>query len=153
MASEGDENIQLNSEFTYQQYAPPIIPQNINISGSVTTGVVTTINGNAGSSTTGPVVTITGGSTGLTFTTGGASITLTGTLDIAHGGTSSTTVEGALAALGLSKNNVDIVGPGFNDDDTQGYSINSIWTDTNSTISYICQDASTGAAIWTQIAP
>lgn len=132
-----DENIQLDSEFTYQQYSPPLVPQITNISGAASGGAVTTIDGDAGAGATGPVVTFSGGSTGLEFTAVGTSVTMT----LAD-------ADALVTALGLSKNNATNVAPGVGDDNTLGYSINSLWTDSTGPTSYICQDASTGAAVW-----
>lgn len=77
-----DYNILLDSEFTYQQYAPPVtFPTSVtNVSGDVS--IVTTING-----ATGPSITIDGGSTGLAFSTGSSTIVLSGTLIAVNGGT------------------------------------------------------------------
>lgn len=38
--------------------------------------------------------------------------------------------------------------PTVNDDAGDGYSVNSIWTDTTADVSYICKDATVGAAVW-----
>ena len=39
--------------------------------------------------------------------------------------------------------------PGTGNDNTQGYSAGSLWINTSSGVAWVCQDASTGAAIWT----
>ena len=44
-----------------------------------------------------------------------------------------------------------IIAPTVNNDNTEGYSINSEWCDTVLKITYICVDASTGAAVWKNI--
>lgn len=133
------DNLQLSSDFTEQQYSAPIIPfsEQVDIPAG---GAVTTINGDGGPGASGPVVSLTGGVTGYEFTAVGASITQT-----------LNSVAMVLASLGLSKNNVAVVDPTVNDDSTQGYSVNSIWTETTAPRSLICQDASVGAAIWTSI--
>ena len=41
--------------------------------------------------------------------------------------------------------------PGVNDDVTGGYSAGSIWTDVTNDKSYVCLDATDGAAVWTEI--
>jgi len=41
--------------------------------------------------------------------------------------------------------------PTVNDDDTQGYSVGSVWIDINADKIYQCTDASTGAANWIEI--
>lgn len=43
------------------------------------------------------------------------------------------------------------ISPAIGNDSTENYSEGSIWTDTTNDKSYICVDASTGAAIWTEI--
>ncbi len=43
--------------------------------------------------------------------------------------------------------------PGVNDDSGVGYSVGSEWVDTTAGISYVCVDASSGAAVWLQTAP
>jgi hypothetical protein len=40
------------------------------------------------------------------------------------------------------------VGPAVGDDETAGYSVGSIWLNTTAGTAYVCQDASTGAAVW-----
>lgn len=40
--------------------------------------------------------------------------------------------------------------PGANDDNTQGYAVGSRWVNTTSDNEYVCVDASTGAAVWTE---
>lgn len=104
---------------------------------------ITVING-----ITGPTINFSGGTTGLTFTPAGVTITLNGTLVIANGGTGATTVAGILANLGIAKQNSDTVDPTVSDDNTLGYSVNSLWTNTTGPKGFICLDASTGAAAW-----
>ena len=41
--------------------------------------------------------------------------------------------------------------PTVNDDATEGYGVNDIWTDATNDNSYILQDTTQGAAVWTQI--
>ena len=41
--------------------------------------------------------------------------------------------------------------PAVTDDAGDGYSVNSLWTDTTADVSYICQDATVGAAVWLQL--
>jgi flagellin-like hook-associated protein FlgL len=72
--AEYDQNIQLDSDYTYQTYAPPIAPIiSPTVTGDVT--VVTTINGNSGQAT-GPTITLSGGATGYEFNAGMGTITL-----------------------------------------------------------------------------
>ena len=42
-------------------------------------------------------------------------------------------------------------GPTVDDDTTQGYSVGSMWVDVSNDATYICQDASTAAAVWTDV--
>ena len=42
------------------------------------------------------------------------------------------------------------INPGSNDDDTKGYVVGSLWTLDNGNY-YTCTDATTGAAVWTQV--
>jgi len=69
-------------------------------------------------------------------------------IPVADGGTGAITIAGILTALGIGKQNSTNVAPTVNDDNTQGYSINSLWTDTTGPTSYICQSVATGAAVW-----
>lgn len=105
MADIYDSNFQLDSEFTYQQYAPPVIPLTsiTNISGNVT--IINTINGRGGSN-----VTFSGGTTGLDFGGSGSAFILEGTLVVANGGTGATTPAGARTSLGAAQSgaNADI---------------------------------------------
>lgn len=98
MADIYDSNFQLDSEFTYQQYAPPAIPLTsiTNISGNVT--IINTINGRGGSN-----VTFSGGTTGLDFGGTGSAFILEGTLVVANGGTGATTAAGARANLSAAE--------------------------------------------------
>lgn len=82
MAS-NDYNPDLDAAQTYYNWAVPLPPATVTqvFTGDVTT-VVTSING-----ATGPSITITGGTTGLTFSTGNPTISLSGTLVAANGGT------------------------------------------------------------------
>lgn len=102
MAGEYDLNILLDSEFTYQQYAPPVAPSTsiTNISGNVT--IINTINGRGGSN-----VTFSGGTTGLDFGGTGADFILEGTLVVANGGTGATTPAGARSSLGAAESGVN----------------------------------------------
>jgi hypothetical protein len=70
----------------YNNYYPNLVqPVTTTITGD-TSIVINTINGNSGK-VTGPSITISGGTTGLTFAGSGSTITLTGTLIAANGGT------------------------------------------------------------------
>lgn len=53
--------------------------------------------------------------------------------------------------LGLGKNNVSIDAPTVDDDETQGYQINSLWFKTDTKALYICWDATEGAALWEEV--
>lgn len=79
-------NIDTSAELQYQQYSqPPPTTTTINEFGDTTT-VISTINGNSGKAT-GPSITFSGGTTGLTFNASANTITLSGTLGAANGGT------------------------------------------------------------------
>lgn len=43
------------------------------------------------------------------------------------------------------------VAPGVSNDNTEGYAPGSVWVDVTNDLAYICLDASTGAAVWTEI--
>lgn len=60
-------------------------------------------------------------------------------------------VGATVVGFSVPKNNMDIIAPTVSDDNTLGYSIFSLWQDTSAIRTYICQDASTGAAIWARI--
>ena len=71
-----DQNILLDSEFTYQQYAAPVtFPTTItNIGGDTT--IITTINGGGGGRATGPSITFTSSWSGVNFAGSAGTITL-----------------------------------------------------------------------------
>lgn len=48
------------------------------------------------------------------------------------------------------KNNSALVAPAVSNDDTQGYEVQSRWTDTVLGKEYVCVDATTGAAVWVE---
>jgi hypothetical protein len=77
MATEFDQNLQLSSDFTAQQYAPPVpaIPTNIVNLGATT--VVTTINGGGGGQATGPAITFNSAWSGVDYTATAGNVTLT----------------------------------------------------------------------------
>lgn len=140
-----------DSDFTYEQFntrsddtaLPVVLP-----SGTV---FVASVNGITGS------ITFAGGTTGLTFTPAGATISLGGTLAVANGGTGATTAATARTALGidaiatkLSKLNAT-VGPTVNEDSGDGYAIGSIWIDVTADQVYMATDVSVGAAVWKQL--
>ena len=58
-------------------------------------------------------------------------------------------VVGALA--GVKSNLTALVAPTVADDDTQSYSVGSVWQDTVLFKVYMCSDNSTGAAVWTAL--
>jgi hypothetical protein len=71
-----DENLALNSDYTSETYAAPVVSITpITVEGAA--APVVTINGNSGGGAAGPAVTFSGGSTGYEFTATGNSITLT----------------------------------------------------------------------------
>lgn len=152
MASE-DYNAQLDTQVNYQAYQP-FVPTDVQtINGLITTGAVTTLNGDGGASTSGPVVSITGGVTGLTFTTGGASVTLTGTLALTHGGTGAVTAAAARTNLEVARLHTALVAPAVTDDGAAGYPIGTSWIDTVLKDAYVSVDASAGAAVWKKTTP
>jgi len=70
-----NENLPLDSDFAYQQYAqPPLIAPVPVVEGGL--APVVTINGNGGAGASGPNVTISGGSTGYDFNASGSTISL-----------------------------------------------------------------------------
>lgn len=72
--------------------------------------VITTINGSGGGMVTGPNITFSGGTTGMNFAGAGNTLTMSGTLVVANGGTGSTTAGGARTNLGAAASgaNADI---------------------------------------------
>jgi hypothetical protein len=132
--------------------------------GTVTaTGTLTAnqlIIGNGGADekvlgTLGTTVTVLHGNAGGAPTFAAVSLTadVSGSLPIANGGTSGTTVATAIAALGLAKQNSAAVAPTVNDDSSAGYSVNSLWTDTVLQDGYMCMSAAVGAAVWKKATP
>lgn len=140
-----------DSDFTYEQFReggedsalPVVLP-----TGTI---FVSSVNGIAGS------ITFAGGTTGLTFTPAGATISLGGTLAIANGGTSATSAAGARTGLSIDdiaikKSKLDaIIAPTVNDDSGDGYAIGSIWIDIIADQVYMATDVSAGAAVWKQL--
>jgi hypothetical protein len=53
-----------------------------------------------------------------------------------------------LHGLDILHNLTAVVDPGVSDDDTAGYSVGSVWVNTNTVSSFRCVDDSTGAAVW-----
>lgn len=102
MSSFNEYNLQLDSDFTQQEYAPPVVPlaSTVNIGGNVT--IINTINGRGGSN-----VTFSGGTTGLNYGGTGSAYILEGTLVEANGGTGATTPAGARANLGAAASGVN----------------------------------------------
>ncbi len=87
MATYGDENLLLITDYTEAVYAPAGPDVSItNIDGTAAPPV-TTVNGGGGGQATGPVITISGGTTGMNFAATGNTISLSGTLDVDNGGT------------------------------------------------------------------
>jgi len=68
-----------------------------------------------------------------------------------------TNVPAARAALNLTglanafSNMTATTNPTVNSDQTQGYSVGSTWFNTTTNVVYVCADAATGAAVWSQI--
>ena len=56
--------------------------------------------------------------------------------------------EATAAVAEVAKANSDIVDPTINDDDSQGYTENSLWTNTVDNTAFICVEPTTGAAVW-----
>jgi hypothetical protein len=77
----------------------------VNVEGGNT--FITTINGGGGGQASGPNITISGGTTGLTFNAANNTITMTGTLGIANGGTGATTAAAARTNLEAAKSGVN----------------------------------------------
>lgn len=96
----------LNSDYAYQEYVQPSFEPSItNIEGGNT--IITTINGGGGGQVTGPNITISGGTTGLTFTGNGNTLTMAGTLGVSNGGTGATTAAAARGNLGAAQSGVN----------------------------------------------
>lgn len=62
------------------------------------------------------------------------------------------TVDRLLVGLQLppKSNHAAINPPDVNDDEDAGYMVGSLWTDISADDSYICCDATAGAAVWKQ---
>lgn len=154
MARDVDVDIQQDENYQYSNYqAVAAIDNTIIISPVAGSTEITTINGDGGS-VTGPTITLTGGTTGLTFTGAGTSLTMSGTLAIANGGTNATTAAGARTNLGINALAVPLsnlnsaVAPTVNDDSGDGYAIGSVWIDVVLDNIYMATDVTVGSAIW-----
>jgi hypothetical protein len=90
-----EDNLDLNSSFVNEQFSQGAAAEALPVVLPSGTTFVSTINGASGS------LTFSGGTTGLTFTPAGATVTVAGTLAIASGGTGAGTVVGARTNLGL----------------------------------------------------
>lgn len=96
----------LSSDYVYAEYQPltPTFSTTV-VEGGTT--VITTINGGGGGQITGPSITFSGGTTGLNFSGSGNTITMSGVLVEASGGTGANTAAGARANLGAAKSGVN----------------------------------------------
>ena len=117
-------NADTDPNLIYYNYATTLVQPTVttNIAGDTT--IITTINGNSGGGASGPAITFTGGTTGLDFNATGNTITLTGTLIEASGGTGkSSYTKGDLlvasAATSLNKQAVGANGTVLTADSTQ----------------------------------
>jgi len=65
----------------------------------------------------------------------------------------STDVQAVIAEIRTNnpKNNYSTASPTAANDNTQGYRVFSIWVNTSNSTTYICIDATTGAAVWKKI--
>lgn len=98
----------LNNDYvqtSYQTFQTTVAPTPVE--GAT---VITTINGGGGGMVTGPNITFSGGTTGMNFAGAGNTLTMSGTLVVANGGTGSTTAAGARTNLGAAASgaNADI---------------------------------------------
>lgn len=102
---------------------------------------VTTINGNSGQAATGPSITLTGGSTGLIFTGAGNTISLSGVLVAANGGTGQLSyTKGDLLAASAATTLTKL---------TAGTNNARLAADSTQTTGLIWINASTGWSNWT----
>ena len=77
---------------------------------------------------------------------------------IVGNGTNWVAESGATARTSLGLGNVEnlkakldaTTAPAVGNDNTQGYAIGSRWCDVTNDKEYVCLDASTGAAVWTE---
>lgn len=90
-------NLHEESDFTYEQFSPAAAESALPVVLPSGTIFVSSVNGITGS------ITISPGTTGLTFTPAGATISLGGTLAVANGGTGATTAAAARTALGAAQ--------------------------------------------------
>lgn len=131
MAYSGE--IVTDSSYVWTQYDQPSFDENsLPPTAIPPAGAVTTIEG-----AVGPVVSFDSDLDGTSFSGGGSVVTLL-----------FTDPDALRTALGIAKQNTATVDPTVNNDDTEGYDVNSIWTNTMTPESFICWDASTGAAVW-----
>lgn len=144
-------NLDQDSTFVYGQFGEGQDSEVLPVTLPSGTTFVSTINGASGS------ITFSGGSTGLTFTPAGATVTVGGTLAVANGGTGATTAANARTSLGVDdiatkKSKLDAtVAPTVNEDSGDGYAVGSIWIDVTADQVYMATDVTVGAAVWKQL--
>lgn len=147
------ENLQTDSDFIFESFGQTSGDEPLPPATPAVAAFVATVNGIAGS------VTFSGGSTGLTFTGAGATVTLGGTLAIANGGTGAATAAGARTGLGVDdiatrKSKLDAtIAPTANEDAGDGYGVGSIWIDITADDAYILLDSTIGSAVWKKLTP
>lgn len=59
--------------------------------------------------------------------------------------------QAVIALAGGKKNTTAAANPTVNDDASAGYSVDSLWINTSTGVSFRCFDATAGAAVWKQI--
>lgn len=84
-------NIDTDPILQYEQYQIPLVDPTIINQTFIGSSPVTVINGGGGGSASGPNVTFSGGTTGLQFAASGNTITMSGVLIPANGGTGQST--------------------------------------------------------------
>lgn len=134
--------IVLDPNIVYDQYQTGASDV-INIPAVPGSVAITVING-----ASGPTITIDGGTTGLFFATAGSTISLSGTLAIANGGTGAVTAAAARTNLQVPRLHTAAVAPAVTDDGAAGYPVGTSWLDTVLQDAYVSVNAAAGAAVW-----
>ena len=73
-------------------------------------------------------------------------------IPMVQGGANVKSTPSAIATfIGAAKDNATGSDPGVSNDNTQGYAAGSLWVNTTTGWTWVCRDASTGAAVWNAV--